>query len=87
MAAEYLTRKYGDGMVVSYHDLTDPFAREQSQVFIAQLVKNRWTLPAVLLNGQLVLEGYLDFAALVSTVVRKIHEHETIDSKLSPQVQ
>ncbi|TAK33471.1 MAG: hypothetical protein EPO21_12900 [Chloroflexota bacterium] len=72
MAGEYLLRRYGNGIHVTYHDLKDPAVRARSSAFLTDLSQQGWALPTVLVDGEMAQQGYLDLSSLVAVVARKL---------------
>lgn len=81
MAGEYLRRRYGNIVQTRYHDLRDPAVRAQSAAFEAKFSEQQWTLPVVLVDGEVALQGYLDVSSLIVAVAQQL---EAPPSEVAP---
>lgn len=70
MVAWYLSREYGNSVDVRYYDLSRTGVRQQFPAVIERLQKGELVLPAVLVDGEVVSVGYVDYFSVARAIER-----------------
>lgn len=68
LAANWLLRRYGTGIEVEFHDVSDPRTAARAAGVLREVERRRATLPAVTIDGEYVAIEWFSAWALVDAV-------------------
>ena len=77
MVSRSLEREYGTDVSMEYIELSNHETREQHKDIIKLTRKKYLRFPLVMIDGEVVLHGSLDYYSLAAIIVQRLKELQT----------
>ena len=77
MVSRALEREYGTDVSMEYIELSNPETRNQYKDIIKLTRKKYMRFPLVMLDGEVVFHGSLDYYSLAAIIIQRLEELQT----------
>ena len=77
MVSRDLEREYGTDVSMEYIELSNPETRNQYKDIIKLTRKKYMRFPLVMLDGEVVFHGSLDYYSLAAIIIQRLEELQT----------
>ena len=77
MVSRALEREYGTDVSMEYIELSNPETRNQYKDIIKLARKKYMRFPLVMLDGEVVFHGSLDYYSLAAIIIQRLEELQT----------
>ena len=77
MVSRSLEREYGTDVSMEYIELSNPETRNQYKDIIKLARKKYMRFPLVMIDGEIVFHGSLDYYSLAAIIIQRLKELQT----------